>query len=323
LNEGGTGVTATDGPTRRQWLGGAAALGAGLAAPPSAPAAEDKAKPFRFLLNTATIMGQKLSLVEEIELAAKAGYDGLEPWVREIDQHAKGGGDLKDLNKRIRDAGLTVDSAIDFFEWIVDDDDRRKKGLEAAKRSMDLVRQIGGVRVAAPPAGATDQADLNLFKAADRFRALCEIGADVGVTPQVEVWGFSRALGRLGEALLVAVESGRPEACVLPDVFHLYKGGSGFAGARAAASAFQVIHCNDYPADPPRALVKDEHRLYPGDGVAPLKEFLRDLHAAGFCGFLSLELFNQEYWKKDALLVAKTGLEKLKAVAAAALETKP
>jgi hypothetical protein len=29
---------------------------------------------------------------------------------------------------------------------------------------------------------------------------------------------------------------------------------------------------------------------------------------------LSLELFNREYWKQDPLLVAKTGLQKLRAL---------
>ena len=41
---------------------------------------------------------------------------------------------------------------------------------------------------------------------------------------------------------------------------------------------------------------------------------LRDLHRTGFRGHLSLELFNREYWKQDALKVAKTGLKKMKAV---------
>ena len=31
-------------------------------------------------------------------------------------------------------------------------------------------------------------------------------------------------------------------------------------------------------------------------------------------GFLSLELFNRDYWKQDPLEVAKTGLAKLKAI---------
>jgi 2-keto-myo-inositol isomerase len=81
----------------------------------------------------------------------------------------------------------------------------------------------------------------------------------------------------------------------------------------------KMFHINDYPADPPRETINDSHRVYPGDGVAPLPEMLRDLRLAGFQGFLSLELFNRDYWKQDALAVAKTGLEKTKAVVAKSL----
>ena len=62
--------------------------------------------------------------------------------------------------------------------------------------------------------------------------------------------------------------------------------------------------------DPPREKIGDADRVYPGDGVAPLNTIFRDLHQTGFRGMLSLELFNREYWKQDALTVAKTGLEK-------------
>jgi sugar phosphate isomerase/epimerase len=80
-----------------------------------------------------------------------------------------------------------------------------------------------------------------------------------------------------------------------------------------------VFHINDYPAEPPREAISDAHRVYPGDGVAPLKDVLRDLRLAGFRGYLSLELFNRDYWKQDALAVAKTGLEKTKSVVAQSL----
>src|SRR5262249_57129494 len=86
--------------------------------------------PFRLCLNTSTISGQKLTLVEEIEIASRAGFHAIEPWIRELDEYVKKGGNLKDLGKRIKDAGLTVESTIGFFEWIVDDDERRKKALE-------------------------------------------------------------------------------------------------------------------------------------------------------------------------------------------------
>src|SRR5436190_6993688 len=116
------------------------------------------------------------------------------------------------------------------------------------------------------------------MQAAERYRALCEVGQKIGVVPQVEVWGFSKVLSRLGESALVAIESAHPQACILADVYHLHKGGSGFGGLRVLSGAsMQVFHMNDYPADPPRDKITDAHRVYPGDGVAPLASMLRDL----------------------------------------------
>ena len=286
----------------------------------AAPAAAAEAKGgFVLCFNTGTIRGQKVGLAKEIEIAAQTGFQAIEPWVEHIDQYAKSGGSLKDLQKRVGDAGLTVESAIAFSDWIVDDDTRRAAGLERAKRDMDLVAQIGGKRIACPPAGATGDPRLDLLKAAERYRALLELGDTMGVVPQLELWGFSKNIRLLSEAAYVAIQTGHPQACVLADVFHLYKGGSDFSGLRLlSAGALQVFHMNDYPADPRRDKTNDSFRLLPGDGVAPLAQILRDLRASGGRTVLSLELFSKKYWEMDALEVARTGFEKLKAAVARA-----
>ena len=135
----------------------------------------------------------------------------------------------------------------------------------------------------------------------------------------VEVWGFSANLNRLGEAALIALESGHPQACILSDVYHLYKGGSPIDGLTLlSGNRLPVFHVNDYPELAP-AHITDADRVYPGDGVAPLRRILRNLDYAGFRGYLSLELFNEAYYQEDPLAVAKTGLEKLKRVVADAL----
>ena len=309
--------------SRRELLmagGGVAAAGI-LGTKTSAKASESKGTgTFRYCLNTSTIRGQKLGFIREIEIAAQAGYDGIEPWIRTIEEYVKQGGSLKDASKRIQDQGLKVESAIGFANWIVDDDASRKKGLEQAKRDMDLVRQIGGTRIAAPPAGATRQSGMDLFKAAQRYRKLLELGDTMGVVPQVEVWGFSKTLSRLGETVFVAVESGHRKACILPDVYHIYKGGSDFEGLRLlSGQSIHVFHVNDYPDDPPRKTISDANRVYPGDGIAPLNRIVSILSQNGFRGALSLELFNRDYWKQDALAVATTGLEKTKAAVEKAL----
>jgi sugar phosphate isomerase/epimerase len=281
-------------------------------APPTAAAPS-----VRLALNMSTVRGQKLSPPDQVDLAAKAGYDAIEPWIGELRQFEQSGGSLRDLGKRIADQGLKVSSAIGFAEWIVNDDARRAAGLEQAKRDMELLKTIGGTHVAAPPAGATRDTDIPLLKAAERFRALIEIGEGIGVLPQLEVWGFSTTLSRLGETMLVATESRHPKACVLLDVYHLYKGASEFAALRLlSGAAMNCFHMNDYPATPPRETIRDADRVYPGDGVAPLTQILRDLFATGFTGTLSLELFNPTYWQQPALEVARTGLEKMKAAVA-------
>jgi 2-keto-myo-inositol isomerase len=268
---------------------------------------------FKYCFNTSTIRGQKLSLVEEIDIVADAGYQAIEPWVSEIQAYADRGGSLAMLKKRIADRGLTVESAIGFAEWIVDDDVRRHKGLDQARRDMELVQQIGGTRIAAPAAGATDVETTDYLKVAERYRTLLTIGEHIGVVPQVEVWGFSKTLARLGQAAMVAIESGHPQACVLPDVYHLYKGGSDVAGLRLLnRSVVHVMHVNDYPATPPRDAIKDSDRVYPGDGIAPWPQIIRALDEIGFNGFLSVELFNPTYWREDPAQVARTALAKLK-----------
>ena len=270
---------------------------------------------FVLCLNTATIRGQKLGIVKEIEVAAKAGFQAIEPWVASIETYQKESGSLPDLKQRIADLGLTVESAIGFPQWIAEDEAKRAQGLERAKFEMDLVAQIGGKRVAAPPAGATDLPKLELAKAAERYRALLEAGDQVGVVPQLELWGFSKNLNRLGECACVAMETGHPKACVVADIFHLHKGGSPYAGlGLLSRNAIQVFHLNDYPAEPPREKIDDSYRIFPGDGVAPLVEILRDLRGNGGQTVLSLELFNRKYWAMDALEAAREGLEKMKAV---------
>lgn len=278
--------------------------------------------PVKFGLNASTIRGQKLSIEQQIDVASKAGYDGIEPWIRDIESYVNGGGKTSDLKKRIDDAGLFVASAIGFANWISDDEQERRAGLETARRDMNWVAELGGQLIAAPPIGAhrADSVPPALPEIAKRYRVLCELGESVGVRPELELWGFSPTLSTLGELAYVATQASHPFACVLPDFYHIYKGGNDFAGLEMIeASKMHCFHINDYPADPPIDQIADKHRVFPGDGVCPLPTVIRNLIDNGFNGTFSLELFNPDYWKRDALDVAKEGLEKSRAVVTEAL----
>src|SRR5262245_28006466 len=114
--------------SRRDWLLSTSAVASVAALPLAGDAApgQDNMEPFGYCLNTSTIREQKIPVDQEAEIAAKAGYTGFEPWLRELDEFARKGGSLKDLGKKIADLGLKVESTIGFAEWIVNDEARRK-----------------------------------------------------------------------------------------------------------------------------------------------------------------------------------------------------
>ena len=314
--------------SRREVLGtGAAALGAAVVSSNSGAAQGPRSaggrtrpvdEPFGYCLNTSTIRGNKLDIVGVINSASKAGFHAIEPWIMEIDAYTSSGGALKDLGKRIADAGLTVEGAIAFNAFHDDDDARRAASMEKLKVDMDKVAQIGGTRIAVPPGNS--KAAVSLDKAAEYYRAALELGESMRVQPLLELWGTHPILGPLSHGIYVTVAAGRADASLLLDVFHLYKSGTPFVALRQInGAALHIMHLNDYPQAADSSTLNDGNRIYPGDGVAPFRQILRDLHDNGFRGYLSLELFNRDYWAKSADENLKTAMEKIRATVRSSL----
>lgn len=265
-------------------------------------------------------MKQKLGLVEEIKLAADLGYEGIEIWMRTLQEYIDKGGKLADIKKLAIDHNIIIEDSIGFAKWIVEDETERKVAIEQLKVEMDLLAQIGCKRIAAPPFGATKEPKIDLRKAAQRFAEVAALGKEMGVKPQLELWGFSENLHLFGETLFVAAESGHPDAVILPDVYHLYRGGSPFEALEMInGSKIEMFHINDYPAGKERASVTDAMRVMPGDGAAPMDMILQKLNSKGRAIVLSLEIFNEDYWAMDARKTAEIGLAKMKAAVAKAI----
>lgn len=277
------------------------------------------ARRWRFAINPPTIGAYKCSLKEQVRLAIEAGYDGIEPWLADI-QKAKDAGELADIRKMCADGNLSVVNGIGFAHWSLPDAAARAKGMEEMKRDMALVAEMGGAYIAAPPFGLQKPGSpkIPLDDFADRYRAVLELGERMGVTPILEFWGHSANLSRLDEALYVMAKCGHPRAAVLADVYHMYRGGSPYEALRFLSPAtLPVLHMNDFPAQPARERMKDADRVWPGDGLAPWKKIFGILDAGNLRPWLSLELFNASYCTTTPLDTLKTGLAKMKGVVSA------
>ena len=267
---------------------------------------------FRYCLNTSTISGKNPGILKYIEIASEAGYDGIEVWIRDIEAFLDEGNSINELKKFIDDHGISVENAIGFAPWI----SGGSSGMEQMKEEMEILASIGGKRIAAPPAGVPTDQPLDFFMAGEKYAEILELGRSTGVMPQLEFWGASPVMWHIGQALTVAASANDPDVRLLPDVYHMFRGGSGFDSLKMLnGSVIEIFHMNDYVGTIPRLEQTDADRVYPGDGVGPVKQVLRDLKKMGGVKVLSLELFNRKYWEEDPLLVAKTGLDKMRSLA--------
>lgn len=267
----------------------------------------------KWALNTSTLFPFELDVIEQVRVAAEAGYDGIELWVKDIESYLKNGGSIKELRHFIEDKDIEVVNGIAFFKWSDIDEATRKDGLRQAEREMLMLRDLGCKAVATPPTG--DVENLSLETMALHFAELIAIARPLGVEPYLEFWGRSQQLSKISDAIYLAIESNILDVKILLDLFHMYTGGSETESLSYLSSKhIGIIHVNDYPASPSKEYIQDSDRVYPGEGIAPSKEFRDFLNRIGYCGYLSLELFIENYGSKTPLVVASEGLEKMKEV---------
>ena len=265
----------------------------------------------KFSLNASTFFPFDLDVINQIKVAAHAGYDGIELWVKDIQDYLEKEGSIKELIECIEVSGIEVVNAITFFKWSDADEGTRQQGLKEAEREMTLLKEIRCKAVAAPPSG--DMAALPIQKITEHFTELSELADRIGIDVYLEFWGKAPKLSTLSEAMFIALESGLPDVKLLLDPFHMYTGGSHFSGlAYLKSEHIGIFHVNDYPAHPTRKSITDKDRVFPGDGIAPTAEIATYLEKMNYNGYMSLELFIENYHNQSALEVARYGLEKMK-----------
>ncbi len=263
--------------------------------------------PWPICLDTATI--RPASLEEKVNIAAKAGYDAIEPWDGELAQYENNGGNLTELGDKIKELGLFVPSVIGMWNAIPPEEDDFQASLEGSRNRMRMAKAIGSEHIQTIPNTVGNGYDVK--QVAKRYRQIIEIGQnEFGLKPSLVFVKFF-PLKTMGQAMQVALDADHPYASIIPDTYHMYISEGGFNGLKQMrGSAISIFQFADAPASPRPNELTDQQRVFPGDGILPLPEILKDLYETGFKGCISLELYNPEYYQRDLLEVAKEGLEK-------------
>ena len=261
----------------------------------------------RLALNTITIR-QEPDARQQVEIAARAGFEGIGLWADVLGNYEAAGGSLAALRKRLKDAGLFVAEVCFAGGWMYPEPERRGEAFAAARDVFRKAAEVGSetaICCADCDAGAKSEAVRN-------WNEICAIGEAYGVKAALEFIGPAEQFKDLDSAYAVVEGSGNPMGGILLDTFHFHRGGSSVAslGSRVPASAIALVHVNDFPDGPAQELT-DLDRVYPGDGGENLAPILRAILGNGYSGAFSLEIFNEDYWAQDPAEVAEEGRRKL------------
>lgn len=264
--------------------------------------------PWPICLDTATIRTAG-SLDKKVDIAIAAGYDAIEPWDRELKEFEDNGGDLKALGKKIKDNGLFVPSMIGLWGCIPENEEAFQKSLPETRNRLRMASEVGCEFVQAIPNKVGDNYDVKF--AASCYRRVLEIGLkEYNLNPAL-VFVEMFPLKTLGQAMAVALDANHPKAKIIPDVFHMYISEGGFESLKQLdGDMYAIFQFNDAPKNMKLEDMQDKHRVFPGDGILPLEEILRNLKKSGFKRCVSLELYNPDYHQQDPLKIAREGLEK-------------
>jgi 2-keto-myo-inositol isomerase len=149
-----------------------------------------------------------------------------------------------------------------------------------------------------------------------RLRALSEQARNYPVSLAFEFLGFPDcSVNTLALAWKIVAQVHRKNVGLVLDTFHFFAGGSELKTIlELNPKKLFIFHLNDAPPRPAPGKLQDKHRLYPGDGVIPLKKILARLDRIGYRRLASIELFNPRYWAQPPAKVAKTAIQKCKQV---------
>ena len=137
------------------------------------------------------------------------------------------------------------------------------------------------------------------------LRKLEEVAQSYRVKIAFEFLGFAHSsVNTLSLCNEIVSDLNTPNVGLTIDTFHFFLSGEPLSVLDTIdPKKILLVHIADVE-DFPRPQLSDANRTIPGDGIAPLKPFVRKLQEIGYDGVFSIELFNPKYWEKDPEEVA-------------------
>jgi sugar phosphate isomerase/epimerase len=250
------------------------------------------------------------SLRENMELARRAGFDGLDFSIREAAE--LGAARVKAM---IEEHGLRLGAWGLPFDWRADD---WREQVAQLPRLAGVGAELGADRCSTwcPPSSDEREFEENFAWHLERFRAIAEALKSAGVRFGIEFIGPQSLrsahqhdfIYTMDGMLEMAAAIGAGNVGLLLDAWHLYTSGGAVDDLdRISAEDVVTVHVNDAPPGLTMAEYDDHDRRLPTEsGVLPLEGFMKKLIALGYDGPVTPEPFSKRVNRiEDALEAAQ------------------
>jgi 4-hydroxyphenylpyruvate dioxygenase len=255
---------------------------------------------------TVSISGE---LSQKLAAIAAAGFDGVE--IFENDFLAS---DLSpaEVGRMVRDAGLELTLFQPFRDFEGMPEPHRARAFDRAERKFDLMQEMGAglilvcSNVSTASLGGIDRAAEDFLELGERARAR-------GIRVGYEALAWGRHISDHRDAWEIVRRADHPNVGLILDSFHTLARKIDVNSIRSIPKdKLFLIQLADAPKVDMDLLYWSRHfRNMPGEGDLPVSDFVRAVAATGYAGYLSLEIFNDQFRGGSPRSIAHDGWRSL------------
>lgn len=249
------------------------------------------------------------TLTEKIEAIAAAHFKGVEIFENDL---LSFNGTPAEARRMIERLGLETITFQPFRDFEGMPEPQRSKVFARAERKFDVMQELGCDLLMVCSNVSPDSLG-GIERAAADFHELGERAARRGLRVGFEALSWGRHIHDYRDAWEVVRRANHPAVGLVLDSFHVLARGTDLSAIRSIPpDRIFLVQMADAPRLAMDYLSWSRHyRCFPGQGDLAIDEFMDALHATGFDGLLSLEIFNDRFRAGSARSVAIDGQRSL------------
>lgn len=265
----------------------------------------------KIALNQGTI--KHLPLDQALSVAAKAGYQGFGVWSERVDAFIESGYSYDAAIKVINASGMQIVEIIFLQEWLFVEGDAKIKAMQEINKICKLAQDIKADCICAPAYGYIGDFAVGVRN----FKDFCDMAQNYGVKVAIEFVPVFKVSNIL-QAYKIVESAHKDNGGILVDTFHVFKGTSTLDDLDyIPIEKIFLVHMCDCPhlsSNIDFISQARNYRVFPGQGVFPLRKFISKMKQIKYSGYLSLEILNRKFNQDDPLQVAYAAKEAMQKI---------